>query len=279
LRIPEFLLILCIAVKLKSDNMRKIELFLALVFIVLFNGSLCAQGDIDQLLEEFTLSEWKLVKEAKIKLENYEEAAIGDIVKLLDRDEFVKLTNTGSLIYPGAERIYGHGQIIDYSIDNLSIRAGWLLEDITFNNFGFSGCHLPDENLVSFIKITFPEYYNNANNRKKIEASDAAELRRLIHKLSVKNAKDWWEKEGDGWTRLDGLVQALRSFDEKRQVKALFYMRNGETRCTGLDKEYYIDNISKEVVRLSTSDTQRVSEHARWILFDTKFIWLENKMQ
>ena len=90
-------------------------------------------------------------------------------------------------------------------------------------------------------------------------------------------AKEWWKNSGNTWTRLEALVDALKSYDEKRQVKALFYMRNGDTKCTGLTKDYYIDNISKEIVRLSSSDTQRVSEHARLILFDTKFVWLENK--
>jgi len=172
----------------------------------------------------------------------------------------------------------GHGQMIDYSVDNLSIRAGWLLEEITFNNFGFTGIHLPDDNLVSFIKVTFPDYYNNSNNRRRIETSSSAELSRLIHKLSLQAAKEWWKKEKDSWTRLKGLEDALKSFDEKRQVKALFYIRNGATKCTGLTKEYYYNHIAKEIVRLSGSETLRVSEHARWILFDSKLTWLDNKV-
>ena len=56
-------------------------------------------------------------------------------------------------------------------------------------------------------------------------------------------------------------------------------MRNGTTKCTGLTKDYYIDNISKDIVRLSSSDTKRISENAKLILFDTKFMWLDNKNQ
>ncbi len=235
------------------------------------------QDDIGNLVKDFTSNDWTTVKEAGDKLENYEAQAIPMIIKLLDRNEVVKLTNTGSLIYPGAEKVFGYGQIVAYDIDNVSIRAGWLLEEISFNNFGFTGYHLPKDDLMSFIKITFPEYYNNANNRKMLEASAEAELRNTILKLSIMNAKEWWRTYGSSWTRLEALVEALKSFDEKRQVKALFYMRNGDTKCTGLTKEYYIEYISKEIVRLSTSDTQRVSEHARLILYDTKFIWLKNK--
>jgi hypothetical protein len=245
--------------------------------LILVSGTLNAQNDIKKLIAEFTSTDWKSVLTAKESLENLEAEVIPSVMELLNKDEIVKLENTGSLIYPGAEKFFGYGLIVDYDIDNLSIRAGWLLEELTFQNFGFTGYHQPDEELVTFIRITFPAYYNNSTNRKKIESSTAAELRRTIHKLSVNNAKEWWEAEGSEWTRLQALVEGLQSFDEKRQVKALFYMRNGTTACTGLTKDYYIDNISKEIVKLSSSDTKRVSEHARLVLFDTKFLWLDNK--
>lgn len=259
--------------------MRNLKVIFAFLFGLFFLSSILAQESLDKLIIEFTSEDWNTVKQAKESLENYEGEAIPLLLPLLDEDKIVKLKNTGSLIYPGAEKFFGYGQIVDYDIDNISIRAGWILEEITFNNFGFSGYHLPDEDLITFIKITFPSYYNNSTNRKKIEASNAAELRRMIHKLSVKNVKEWWEHDQNSWTRLQALVDALQSFDEKRQVKALFYIRNGSTKCTGLTKDYYIDNISKEIVRMSSSDTKRISEHARFILFDTKFEWLDNKNQ
>ncbi|MBN2524454.1 MAG: hypothetical protein JXB24_14365 [Bacteroidales bacterium] len=257
--------------------MRNIGFITLTLYGIFLCSFLTAQNNVNLLVNDFVSDDWKSVKNAKENLENLEKEAITEIINILNRDEIVKLTNTGSLIYPGAERFFGHGQIVDYDIDNLSIRAGWLLEDLSFNNFGFSGYHLPDDELITFIRITFPEYYNNSNNRKKIEASSFMQLRSTIHKLSVDNVLEWWDAESEDWTRLDALVKALHSFDEKRQVKALFYLRNGTTRCTGLTKDYYIDNISKEVVRLASSDTKRVSEHARLILFDTKFSWLDSK--
>ena len=251
-------------------------IFTATIGIFLYSF-LFAQTNLDQLTNDFVSADWPKVKAAKEQLENLGKTAIPEIMKILDQDKDVKLQNTGSLIYPGADRFFGHGQIVEYAIDNLSIRAGWLLEDLSFNNFGFSGYGLADDELIGFIKITFPEYYNNSTNRKKLENSTYIELRSLIHKLSIAKAKLWWKNEGNTWTRLEALVKALQSFDEKSQVKALFYLRNGTTICKGLTKDYYIDNISKEVVRLGSSDTKRVSEHARLILFDTKFTWLENK--
>jgi hypothetical protein len=228
-------------------------------------------------MKDFICDDWNTVKSAKEKLENYENKAIPQLVILLDNNSINKLKNTGSLIYPGAEKFYGHGQMIDYDIDNISVRAGWLLEEITFNNFGFTGIQLPDEELIGFIKLTFSGYYNNSTNRNKLEKSSVDELRNMILELGVNSAKNWWQNEYTSWTRIKALEDALKSYDEKRQVKALFYMRNGDTRCTGLTIDYYVENIEKEIERHSLSETKRISENARLILFDTKFNWLENK--
>jgi post-segregation antitoxin (ccd killing protein) len=258
--------------------MRNLKFFFLVVLATSLSFNLWSQAEVDQVLSDFKSDNWAKVSEAKDKLENYEEKAIPKIIALLESPDIIKLKNTGTLIYPGAEKVYGYGQMVDYDIDKIAVRAGWLLEDISFNNFGFNGIHQPDENLIGFIKLTFPDYYNNSTNRKNLENISTTELRKVILQLSVKKAQTWWQEKAEGWTRLNALVDALKSFDEKRQVKALFYIRNGDTKCTGLTKDYYIENISKEIVRLSGSDTQRISENARLILFDTKLIWLEAKM-
>ncbi len=231
----------------------------------------------EHLMNKLKQADWKVVKEAKVSLESLQGEAVSDLIALLDSEEKVKLENTGSLIYPGADKFFGHGQILDYDIDYIAIRAGWVIEEISFNNFGFSGIHLPKDELVDHIKITFPVYYNNSSNRKKIEAASSDELRKIALKLSVNAVKNWWKDEEGRWTRLDALVEALKSYDEKRQVKALFYLRNGTTQCDGLTREYYFEEISKEVVRLSASDVQRISEHAKLILLDSKLDWLALK--
>jgi hypothetical protein len=212
-----------------------------------------------------------------LELEDLQGDIIPEVIKLLDRDDKVKVVNTGSLIYPGAEKFYGHGQILDYDIDYVSIRAGWLLEEIAFQNFGFTGIHLPESDLVNHIKMTFPNYYNNSSNRRKIESASGVELRSIAQSLSIKSAKEWWTNNKANFSRLEALVASLKSFDEKRQVKALFYLRNGTTSCKGLTKEVYYEEISKEIVRLSGSEVQRIAEHAKLILLDSKLEWLSMK--
>jgi hypothetical protein len=249
------------------------------IFFLSFSAIISYCQNKKQLLANFVSNDWKQVKAAKQELESMEGTIIPDLISLLDENRLVKLQNTGSLIFPGAERFFGHGQILDYDVDYIAIRVGWLLEDITFNNFGFSGIHLPEDEAVDFIKLTFPVYYNNSVNRKKIENASKEELRDMIQTLSITNAKNWWKINSTSFSRLEALDDALKSFDEKRQVKALFYMRNGTTKCTGLTTEYYDDKLIKEISRLSRSDVQRISEHAKLILLDTSLDWLKMKEQ
>jgi hypothetical protein len=235
------------------------------------------ERSVDTLLKDFQSNDWPTVLKAKENLENLEGKPIPELMNLLSSSSIVKLQNTGDLIYPGAGKFYGHGQIIDYDIDDISIRAGWLLEEITFQRFGFDGVHIQEDRLVNFIKYNFPVYYNSPGNKDKIENISTPEKRSLIKDLSIKKAIEWWEKEAQDWNRLSALVSALRSDDEKRQVKALFYIRNGRTQCTGLTKSYYKKKMHHIVVELSKVQVKRVSEHAKLILLDTSYEWLKMK--
>jgi hypothetical protein len=251
-----------------------------LVFVVVWVYMLAGYAQemsIDALLKDFKSNDWPTVINAKEKLENMEEKSIPYLIDMLGVKSYVKLVNTGDLIYPGAEKFYGRGQIIDYDIDDLIVRAGWLLEELTFQNFGFSGIHIQEDRLINFIKVNYPGYYDNNSNRKKLDKCSVAEKRRLIKDLSISEAREWWSRESAGWNRLDALVSALKSDDEKRQVKALFYLRNGKTQCTGLTKGYYEASIQSIVVELSKVQTKRVSEHAKLILLDTNYDWLKMK--
>ncbi|NJK97797.1 MAG: hypothetical protein HC905_25380 [Bacteroidales bacterium] len=199
------------------------------------------------------------------------------LLDLTKENLVIKLENTSDLIYPGAEKFFGHGQIIDYDIDNIGIRAGWLLEELTFQNFGFSGVHLEASALTDFIKQRFPVYYNEGKNKAKIEESSEKEKRELIRKLSVQEAEKWWKEESLEWSRFKALVNSLKSSDERRQVKGLFYIRNGKSLCTELNKESYKSEIEPLIFVLSKSNIKRVSEQAKLILVDTEFEWLAIK--
>lgn len=235
------------------------------------------EKEINTLFKKFQSADWETVAKAKENLENYEGNCIHGLVALLKVNSVKKLENTGDLIYPGAERFFGHGQIIDYDIDKIDIRAGWLLEDLTFQNFGFTGIHLESSALVNYIKFNFPKYYNNSKNRQMVEKATDKEKRDIIRKLSIQQAEAWWDAEEEGWNRLNALTEALNSTDEKRQAKALFYIRNGKTKCTGLTEESYEEKIKPVIIELSKSPLKRISEQSKLILLDTDFDWLALK--
>ena len=259
-------------------NCMKSKSYLIIIALfMLFTGLYGQDNIINNLINDFTSTDWNLVSAAKEDLENLQANALSNIMELLKNDNEAKLINTGDLIYPGAEKFYGHGQMIDYDIDNLTIRAGWLLEDLTFENFGFSGVHIQGDQLLDFIKLTFPEYYNNSQNRKNLANYTETGLRQLIKKLSVEKANQWYILQGNNWNRLNALADALKSYDEKRQVKALFYMRNGKTECSGLDKESYKTQLEESVENLSKVEIKRISENAKLILLDDKYDWISMK--
>ncbi|MBN2212635.1 MAG: hypothetical protein JW723_00195 [Bacteroidales bacterium] len=233
--------------------------------------------EITGLLNDLLSDNWYVVSQAKEKLENMEGESIPGLVSMLQDKTIKKLTHTGDLIYPGAERFFGHGQIIDYDIDRIDVRAGWLLEELTFQNFGFTGVHIQSDYLTDYIRFNFPKFYNNSRNRKLIDDASEMEKRNMIRDLSTSEAEKWWEARDGEWTRLEALIEALKSEDEKRQAKALFYIRNGKTKCTGLNRESYKSEIEKTIVLLSKSPLKRISEQSKLILLDTDFDWLSVK--
>ena len=136
---------------------------------------------------------------------------------------------------------------------------------------------MPDNELTIYIRFTFPGYYNNSTNRKQLETMPVEEMRNLIRDMGISNAKEWWEHASGNWTRINALAEALESNDEKRQAKALFYLRNGKTRCPGLNKSYYKVHFENTVIELSKVNLDRISENAKLLLLDTNLDWLSLK--
>lgn len=254
------------------------KIYFTILSLLITSSVYLQENKIEALLRDFQSTDWPTVLSAKEKLENLEVQSIPQLMQFIRDNSDKKLVNTGDLIYPGAEKFFGHGQIIDYDIDKIDIRAGWLLEDITFQNFGFSGIHIEPSSLNDFIKIKFPDYYNNSKNSELIKTSDEAQKRELIKKLSIQEAENWWKMESEKWSRFDALVSSLKSEDERRQVKGLFYLRNGKSACMGLDRDSYKKNIEPLIENLSKSRIKRVSEQAKLILVDVNFEWLEMKL-
>jgi hypothetical protein len=252
--------------------------FMAIWAVLGTNIPVMAEGSIpDKLLDQFRSTDWPTVLMAKESIENMEAAAIPQLMNMLDDFSMKKLKNTGDLIYPGTRKFYGHGMILDYNIDEICIRVGWLLEDLAFQNFGFSGIYIPEKELTDFIRYNFKDYYEGLPNKQNLVNMSAAEKRKIIRSLSIKKAQEWWSRNSASWNRLDALVESLQSADEKCQAKALFYIRNGKTQCTGLTKAFYQERLEAIIKELAKNDLKRISENAKLILLDMDYEWLKQK--
>jgi hypothetical protein len=111
----------------------------SIFLITLLICSICVSQNqnIDSLFIQFKkASFYENVYPSKLALESYQKEVIPQLIELLSDTSFVKLTRTVDLIYPGAEQWYGHGHYVPYAMDWISVRAGWLLEELTFQDFG-----------------------------------------------------------------------------------------------------------------------------------------------
>lgn len=137
---------------------------------------------IDKLAD----ASWSEVTKAKLLLDGDRLGSLAALVEMVDRDDRVPLVNTADLIYPGAKQFYGHGYMVPYDLDHLGDRAGWVLEELTFWDFGFS----------------------TGINPMGAEDPVHAEARRKAARAAVHG---WWKSARSGWSCYDALEDALNS--------------------------------------------------------------------
>ena len=226
------------------------------IFIItLLICSICSSQEekIDSLFIEFKkASFYSNVYPAKLRLENLQKLVIPKLIVLVQDTTFVKLTGTADLIYPGAEKFYGHGHYIPYSMDWISIRAGWLLEELTFQDFGY--------------KSSFSEWEN------KIKGEELKKIR----KLQTEKVEKWWKENSKTWNRLESLKEALISDNVNRISEAVQFLRFGETKCDGLNKEVFLKQIKPLALKLERSEDDNIKELGELLKNENLDYWLEN---
>lgn len=253
---------LCILLALLGTQQPEVEVFRGVTAPPLPEGT-----SPRELVSRFVQSDWLTVRQAEWYLESLQEKGVPELLALLDRDEVVKLASTADLIYPGAETFYGHGSMVPYELDYLPARAGWALEEMTFQDFGFQGNAIREETLrqqvqtgegdVPLSKVVPPE----------------TRPRRERFQPAIRKAKAWWRAEGRRWTRLAALRAALDSGDSKRQMQALSWLRFGTTRCDGLSRELFARDLKPKVEKLARSSDPSVRQQAELLVADTGMWW------
>ena len=101
----------------------------------------------------------------------------------------------------------------------------------------------------------------------------------IIYRLMLADrVLKWWDKNKNGWTRLNAIKEALSSIDEQRQSLALRYLRFGKTDCAGLTLENYKEEIKPIIKKIKRSKNEN-AEQAKYLLEDNEYYWFKSKTE
>ena len=250
-----------------------ITIILLLTFTVSFS-----QKRLDGMIAELKHSDFSAIYKVKDSIVNYQKDVIPELIELLKDTSFVKLNNTADLIYPGAEKFYGHGWIVNYDIDWISVRAAWLLEEITFQNFGYRDLTINEDKLMSLHKQDYTSYLQTGSHDIDFKDKTPREQLIIYRLMLADRVLKWWDKNKNGWTRLNAIKEALSSIDEQRQSLALRYLRFGKTDCDGLTLENYKKEIKPIIKKIKRSKNEN-AEQAKYLLEDNEYYWFKSKTE
>ena len=250
--------------------------YLLLLLVIIHCTSVFAQRPVEHLVLELPKADFSAVYQVKDSLINYQQEAIPTLLKLLRDTSFVKLQNTADLIYPGADKFYGHGGIIAYDIDWVAVRAAWLLEELTFQDFGYRDRSITEAKLLDLHKQGYQTYLQDGFQPLNFNHKTSRERLKLYRSGLADKVASWWRKEQPDWTRYKALQEALASGNEQRQALALHYLRFDKTRCTGLTLASYESELKPLLIRIQHS-ASRAANQASYVLDDEYYYWLTSK--
>jgi len=216
------------------------------------------------------------VYQVKDSIVNRGKEAIPILIALLKDTSFVKLKNTADLIYPGADKFYGHGWIVNYDIDWISVRAAWRLEEITFQNFGYHEQTISEDQLIKLHQQNYTSYLQTGSHDIDFKNKTPKEKLIAYRQMLADSVSKWWDKNQSSWTRFKALKEALASPDEQRQSLAFEFLRFDETKCDGLTRDSYQKELMPLVQKIKDSKN-REAEQAKLLLDDKEYYWLKIK--
>jgi hypothetical protein len=202
-------------------------------------------------LRESNFNSIYLIKDSIV---NQQKEAIPKLIELLQDTSFVKLQNTADLIYPGAEKFYGSGGIVNYDIDWIAVRVAWILEEITFQNFGYRDLTISEVKLMGLHNQNYTSYLQTGSHDIDFKNKTPRQQLIIYRLMLADSITKWWDKNNNDWTRFCALKEALASNDIQRQELALQYLRFDKTACDGLTIENYKKEIKPLVQNIMQSE-------------------------
>lgn len=171
----------------------------------------------DTVRQDFVSDRWPKVHAASEVLMVTEGIPV--LLEVMAQDKEVVLEETADLIYPGARRFYGHGLKIDYELNWLAGRAGWVLEQLTFEAFGF---HPADITTADVLNAAGPLAKGKSTDELRHDPQVKANLR----KRAVQRAQEWWKNQGGKFDREAAARMALTGRDWPKQRRVLAAIRS-----------------------------------------------------
>lgn len=220
-------------------------------------------NNLDSLLNAFKSKDFdEVVINAKTVLESKQKEVIPALIQLLESTEYAKLYYSPSLMYPGTKRFISENEkIIPYEIDWISIRAGWLLEELTFKDFGFRSTAIANPTLEEIKlnnRIEANERIYTVNWQNRQTESQIIQNRKVL----AEKATIWWEQNKESWTRVSALKTALQSNNEFCISNALSFMSDyaGYKKSCDNFYELYNNELWPHIVLLKHSLIKSIQE-------------------
>jgi hypothetical protein len=246
------------------------------IFLILI-GNLCfAQAQLDRGLAQLRQSDFGNIYSVKDSVVNQQQEAIPKLIELLRDTSFIKLTNTADLIYPGANKFYEHGWIVGYDLDWVALRAAWLLEEITFQDFGYQKGVVTEQDLLALHERKYTSYSQKGFHAVDFRTKVPKEKLKIYRLMLADSVTIWWNRNKLTWSRFAALKESLSSSDEKRQALALHYLRFDRTQCYGLSLVTYEGELKPLILKISNSNNREANQ-ARYLLDDKEYYWFKLK--
>ncbi|WP_118976714.1 hypothetical protein [Taibaiella koreensis] len=235
-----------------------------------------AQPSLDKMMLQLQGADYSAIRQAKSEIIAQDRAAVPRLIALLKDTSFVPLTNTFDLIYPGTKDFLGHGAIVRYDIDWIAVRAGWVLETLTFRNFGYRDTSITEERLMKLVIDNYQAYLKKGSY--DVDFSSKLDRQQLIAlRLRLADtAAGWWEKHKRNWSRYDALKEALASNDAQRQEAALDFLNDGSVNVEGLSLDKYESELKPLLEKIKASNNEG-AERVVELLDDEKHEWYTKK--
>ncbi len=248
-----------------------LSIFLLLVFKLSFS-----QTQLDSLINQLKQPDYQKINDAEDRIASYQKEAIPKLIVLLKDMSTQKLKNTDDLIYPGTTKYYGHGGMVYYDIDWICVRAAWVLEEITFQNFGYRDTSLTEDKLFALQMKDYAAYQKKGYYDVDFKSKLSKDELKKKYMLLADSVSKWWDKNKDTWTRFNALKEALGSSDVVRQGLAIQFLRYGKTSCDGLTVENYTGELKplvEQIAKLKNAESSR----AQSLLNDKENNWYKSK--